>query len=180
VVLAVSVLSGPALAAAVVHIVHHAFLKAGLFFSVGLIVVVTGCTRVSELTGLSRRLPLTSLVLTLLGLGLIGVPPLAGFISKWLLGLSLADADALLRLGIVLGGTLLAAVYIWPIIYRIWRVDENCQFERQAGLEASPWMLVALVLSALVVIMLGMVAGLPGFPVELARAAAEWLMGVSP
>jgi multicomponent Na+:H+ antiporter subunit D len=180
VVLAVTVLSGPALAAAMVHVVHHAFLKGGLFFSVGLIVVVTGCTRVSDLTGLSRRLPLTSLVLTLLGLGLIGVPPLAGFISKWLLGVSLADADALLRLGIVLGGTLLAAVYIWPIIYRIWRVEESCRFRRQAGPEASPWMLVALVMSALVVVVLGVAAGLPGFPVELARGAADWLMGGGP
>ena len=180
VVLAVSVMGSQALAGALVHINHHAFLKGGLFFCAGLIVTVTGMTRVSELTGLSRRMPVTAFCLTLLALGLVGVPPLSGFISKWLLGLGLADAGAMLHLGIMLAGALLAAVYLWPIIYRIWLIPEDGQFKRSAGLEASPWMLAALVLAALVSVVLGLAAVLPGFPVELAAVARDWLMGPGP
>lgn len=180
VILAVSVLGSQALTGALVHITHHAFLKGGLFFCAGLIVTVTGMTKVSELTGLSRRMPVTAFLLTLLALGLIGVPPLSGFISKWLLGLGLADAGAMIHLGILLAGALLAAVYLWPIIYRIWLVRDDCDFERSAGLEASAWMLSGLVLAGLVSVLLGLAVALPGFPVELANAAREWLMGAGP
>lgn len=180
VVMAVSVLGVQAITGALVHITHHAFLKGGLFFCAGLIMMATGATRISQFDGLARRMPLTALVLTVLALGLVGVPPLSGFISKWLLGLGLADAGAMIRLGIMLGGALLAAVYLWPVIYRIWLPAEGSGFEAVSGPEASPWMLAAAIAAGLLSVILGVAAALPGFPLDLARAATAWLLGHPP
>lgn len=176
VVMAVSTLGAQALTGALVHITHHAFLKGGLFFCAGLIVTVTGATRVSQLRGLAQRMPVTSLTLTILALGLVGVPPLSGFISKWLLGLGLADAGAMIRLGVMLAGALLAAIYLWPIIYRIWLPTEDPRYARTGGREASRWMLVALITTGTLAVILGVAAALPGFPLDLAKSAARWLV----
>jgi multicomponent Na+:H+ antiporter subunit D len=180
VLLAVSVLGVQALTGALVHITHHAFLKGGLFFCAGLIVSVAGFNRVSELRGLSRRMPLTALALTILALGLVGVPPLSGFVSKWLLGLGLAESRAMIHLGVMLAGALLAAVYLWPVIYRIWLPGDNNHSPPIDKPEASWWMLGALLAAVLLSIALGIAAAVPGFPLDLARAAAAWMLGHSP
>ncbi|MFW5926450.1 MAG: complex I subunit 5 family protein [Wenzhouxiangella sp.] len=180
VLLAVSTIGGQALTGAFVHITHHAFLKGGLFFCAGLIATVTSASRVSELRGLAQRMPVTALALTVLALGLVGVPPLSGFISKWLLGLGLADAGAMIRLGVMLAGALLAAVYLWPIIYRIWLPTKDPRFAPAGGREASRWMLGAMIAAVALALILGVAAVLPGFPLELARSAAQSLVGPPP
>lgn len=180
VVLGASVLDAQALAGVLLHMTHHAFLKGGLFFAAGLILAVTGIRRVSQLPGLSRRMPLTSVVLTLLALGMVGVPPLSGFISKWFLGLGLAGTGALAELGVVLAGSLLAAVYLWPVIYRIWLPPGDATLLPGPGREASPWMLGALLGAGLVSLVLGLAAVVPGFPLDLARAAAGLALGGTP
>lgn len=176
VVLAVSTTGVQAVTGALVHITHHAFLKGGLFFCAGLIATVTGATRVSQLRGLAQRMPVTSVGLTVLALGLVGIPPLSGFVSKWILGLGLADTGAMIRLVVMLGGALMAAVYLWPVIYQIWLPAGNSRFTPTGGREASAWMLGALIGAALLTVVLALAATLPGFPLDLARFAAAWLL----
>ena len=177
VVLAIAMLSELALVGALVHISHHAFIKAGLFFCAGLIVAVTGLKKVSEFDGLARRMPATALLLTLLSLAMIGVPPLSGFLSKWLLGVGLIEAGGLLPLGVLVVGTLLAAAYLWPVIFRIWLPNEKVKRARSALAGQPTLMLAALAATALVTVVLGLAATVPGFPLELARQAAAQLIG---
>ncbi|RFF28034.1 MULTISPECIES: complex I subunit 5 family protein [unclassified Wenzhouxiangella] len=180
VLMAVSTIGGQAVTGAFVHITHHAFLKGGLFFCAGLVATVTGATRISQLRGLAQRMPVTSLALTVLALGLVGIPPLSGFISKWLLGLGLADAGAMVRLGVMLAGALLAAVYLWPIIYRIWLPTDDPRFAHSHSREASGWMLGILIATGMLAVILGTAATLPGFPLDLAKNAAQWLVEPPP
>jgi multicomponent Na+:H+ antiporter subunit D len=85
-VLALSLLSPLATVGALVHLVHHAFLKATLFFCAGSFAHATGRRGMTSLAGLAARTPWTAAAFTLAALGLIGVPPLSGFVSKWWLG----------------------------------------------------------------------------------------------
>ena len=177
VVLAIALLSELALVGALIHVSHHAFIKAGLFFCAGMIVSVTGYKRVSEFDGLARRMPATAALLTLLALAMIGVPPLSGFLSKWLLGVGLIEAGGLLPLGVLVLGTLLAAAYLWPVIFRIWLPGENGA-AAQNTLAGQPKLMLAMIAAcALITVLLGLAATLPGLPLELARLAAAGLMG---
>jgi multicomponent K+:H+ antiporter subunit A len=70
----------------VVHLVHQGLMKITLFFCAGNLAETLGMHRVSEMRGVGRRMPWTMAAFTVAAFGMIGVPPLAGFVSKWYLG----------------------------------------------------------------------------------------------
>ncbi|GAB3059445.1 complex I subunit 5 family protein [Sediminivirga luteola] len=110
---------------ALVHIVHQGIMKITLFFCAGLFAEVLGRHRISELDGAARRMPLTALVFTIAALGMIGLPPTAGFLSKWALGAGALDAGQPWVLGVLLMSTALNAAYFLPVIYRIWLPERD-------------------------------------------------------
>ena len=65
------------------HLVGHSFTKSLLFLSVGAISFATGTRKISGLSGLGRRMPLTSLAFVLGALAISGVPPFNIFWSKF-------------------------------------------------------------------------------------------------
>lgn len=67
------------------QILFHAAVKVGLFLCVGTCIFLYGKTRVEELNGLGKKMPVTFLCFTVLSLSLIGIPPTGGFFSKWYL-----------------------------------------------------------------------------------------------
>ena len=177
VLLAVSLLAAEATVGALVHISHHAFLKGGLFFCAGMLASEAGIRKVSELDGAARRMPLTMAAFAVAAFGMVGVPPLSGFISKWLLGAGMLEAGQPLALVILLGGALLAALYLWPVVYAAYFRPSAAKPagppERQAPLS----MRVAVVSAAAISVLLGLLAWLPGLPVALARAAVAAFFG---
>lgn len=104
---------------AFLHIGAHAFMKCGLFLVAGAIIFKTGKTRVEELSGIGRQMPVTMVCYTLLSLSLIGIPPFAGFVSKWYLGMGsiLAELPVFNILGpaVLLLSALLTAGYLLPL-----------------------------------------------------------------
>jgi len=179
--LAATLLNPTALAGALVHITHHAFFKGGLFFCAGSILALTGLRKISRMRGLGRRMPWTGGTLTLLALAMMGIPPLSGFVGKWTLGTGMVETGGFAHLAVILAGSLLAAVYLWPVIYRIWQQpakDDPCHGIPEGEPWAEPgWMLFAVLAAGLATVVLGIAAGLPGFPLELAHMAAEQLLG---
>ena len=69
-------------AGSMMHMIVHSVTKIVLFFCVGAVTVQTGRTRVAEMRGLGRRMPLTFSAFLIASLSLMGIPPLAGFVSK--------------------------------------------------------------------------------------------------
>ncbi len=153
IVLGAALLTPSATGGAVLHMVNHAFLKITLFFCAGAIYVTTGCDRVSQLAGIGRRMPLTMAAFAVGALGLAGVPPLNGFISKWYLCIGGVEADHMgLALVLIVSGVLNIA-YLFPIVYTaFFRSSE----EFPSYGEANVAMLVPLVLTALASILLGL------------------------
>ena len=97
------------------HIVMHAAAKITLFFCAGAILVASGKTRVSELHGIGRRMPITMAAFTVASLGVVGLPPAGGMWSKWQLALGTLEAGEGLLLAGLLLGSLLSLTYLAPI-----------------------------------------------------------------
>jgi len=179
VILGASLLSTSASIGAYVHIANHAFMKGTLFFCAGIFIKRAGIHDVSELAGIAKRHPVTVAVFTLTSLSMIGTPPLSGFISKWFLGIGMLDAEQPWYLAVLLGGALMAAVYLLPIVYTAYFKQPSGAVqrlpERQGRMEA-PWsMLLPVLGGATLTVVLGVLAWLPGLPLSLAKLAAETL-----
>ena len=67
------------------HVCAHSLIKDTLFMSAGAVIHRTGKTRVSELEGIGRQMPGVMWCFTLVSVGLVGIPPCLGFVSKWYL-----------------------------------------------------------------------------------------------
>ncbi len=75
------------------HMIYHAAIKITLFFCAGAILVNAGREYVYELEGFGKRMPLMAAVFTVSAFGLMGIPPLACFISKFTIGSAAAALD---------------------------------------------------------------------------------------
>jgi len=100
------------------HIAMHAFGKITLFFCAGAIAVAAHKTEVSQMRGIGRRMPVTTLAFLVGSLSVIGLPPLGGAWSKWLLVLGAADAGSAVLVGALLLSSLLNVGYLIPIVAR--------------------------------------------------------------
>ena len=102
--------------AGLMQVLAHAFAKAAMFFSAGLLAEALGHDQIARLGGAARVLPLTFLTIAVGGLSLMGLPPSGGFSAKWMmLQASIASGQWLWSLPI-LAGSLLAAGYVYRIL----------------------------------------------------------------
>ena len=142
-----------------VHLLHQGLMKVTLFFCAGNYAETLGIHKIKELNGAGRRMPGTSVAFTVGALGMIGVPPVAGFISKWYLGTGAVAADMHWVLGVLVLSSLLNAAYFLPVLYRIWFAEQAGAWPRERLLgrwDTSLWLL----LPALVTATLSVLAGL--------------------
>jgi len=100
------------------HIVTHAFGKITLFMCAGAIYVATHKTDISQMRGLGRAMPFTFVAFGIGALSIIGLPPLGGSWSKWLLMVGAADADQQIMIGVLMVSSALNVAYLVPIFAR--------------------------------------------------------------
>jgi multicomponent Na+:H+ antiporter subunit D len=108
--------SGLASQAAIYFIVAHACAKAAMFLSAGNLILSQGSGDIAQLKGIATREPLNVLIFTIAGVSLIGLPPSAGFIAKWLLLTTSIESGQWWWVLVVLSGGLLAAMYLFKIL----------------------------------------------------------------
>lgn len=114
-----AVMNETSLTGSLFHVLAHGFVKAALFMCAGAIIYKTGKTRVEEMRGIGKEMPLTMWCFTIASLGLIGIPPTGGFISKWFLALGSLKSGTpvfdVLGPVILLVSALLTAGYLLPL-----------------------------------------------------------------
>ncbi|BFM13791.1 proton-conducting transporter membrane subunit [Simiduia litorea] len=120
VILATALLMPLSIMAAALHIVAHAFGKITLFFAAGSIYTASKKTELNQLHGIGRRMPWTMAAFTIGALSMIGIPPTAGFISKWYLLTGSFQAENYIAMAAIVVSTLLNAAYFLPIVYSAW------------------------------------------------------------
>lgn len=100
------------------HIAMHAFAKITLFFCAGAILVAAHKTKVSELNGIGKAMPITMIAFLLAALSIVGLPPLGGSWSKWLLLQATMEAHNMVLLIVLLVSSLLNLFYLVEIPIR--------------------------------------------------------------
>jgi len=125
VILAAAVLKPLAEIGAAVHIVAHAFGKITLFFAAGAIYTAAKKTEIHQLAGIARRMPWTMAAFTIGALSMIGLPPTAGFVSKWYILAGAFHDDNYVAIFTLIASTVLNAAYFLPIIYMAWFGSER-------------------------------------------------------
>jgi len=176
VVLGVGLLGPLAIIGGVVHLVHQGIMKITLFFCAGNLAETLGTHRISEMQGVGRRMPWTMAAFTLGAFGMIGVPPFAGFISKWYLGLGALEANQPWVLTVLVGSTLLNAVYFLPILHTVWlKPPKGAWLEKEprGSIETKLILLAPTLLTAILILAVGVFAGSVISPLEWAKLIAE-------
>jgi multicomponent Na+:H+ antiporter subunit D len=168
VVLAAALLTPLSIIGAALHIAAHALGKITLFFAAGAIYTAAHKTEVSQLDGIGRRMPWTMGAFTVGALSMIGLPPAAGFVSKWYILQGAMATDQWNAVAVVVGSTLLNAGYFLPIVYRAFFVAPPDNGHHAHG-EAPFTMVAALTLTAAGTVALFF---FPDVPLALARQLA--------
>ncbi len=166
VVMAAALLAPLSLVGAVLHIAAHAFGKITLFFAAGSIYTAAHKTEVSQLDGIGRRMPWTMGAFAIGALSMIGLPPAAGFVSKWYMLSGAMAAQHWVAVAVIVGSTLLNAGYFLPIVYRAFFVAPAPETHDHPHGEAPLPMVIALTVTAAATVLLFF---LPEVPLALAR-----------
>ena len=140
---------------ALLHVVNHAAMKACLFFVAGTVRQRTGQVQISNLTGLGRTMPWSMAAFTIAALSMIGVPPAAGFFSKWYLMLGALELANPWFVTVILLSSLLNAVYFFRVLENIYAKTTTVP-GATVGAEAPPAMLAPTLITAAAVLVLGL------------------------
>ncbi|MFN3685182.1 complex I subunit 5 family protein [Salinarimonas sp.] len=171
-------LAGPfATIGGLVHLVHQGLMKITLFFCAGIFAERAGVHAIDELAGIGPRMPWTASAFSIGAMGMIGIPPIAGFVSKWYLGVGGLQAGQPWVVGVLVASSLLNAAYFLPLLYRMWflpppealpaRGPDERPLERPLGLVGPP------VVTALAALAVGLVAASPLSPLAWATLIVE-------
>lgn len=143
------------------HLLTHALMKGLAFMAVGVMMFALGAHTLTraDLAGLGRRLPITALLFSLALLSLGGLPPLAGFMSKWqvfVAGASSGDGWLLALMIFAALNSVLSLGYYMPLINAMYRQEGTPQEARAVPL----LMLLPLLILAVLIVVLGVLPAL--------------------
>ncbi len=163
---------------AMLHIVFHSFMKITLFYAAGTIITQSGNKYIGNMAGLAKKMPMTMLAFTVASIGIIGLPPVAGWVSKWYImqGFlqNLSTAHIIFALVFILS-SIIELGYFTPPIYLAYFGDKEGHVKpAKFGTEA-PWtMLVPMLITAFVALIFGVWGSIPHM---LAKPALLELLG---
>jgi multicomponent Na+:H+ antiporter subunit D len=104
------------LTGSIVHLFNHAVMKGALFLALGAIAYRMGTVKVTDLGGIGRKMPFTFAAFVIAGLGIIGTPGTAGFISKWYLAVGALDKGWWPLVFLIVVSSLISVVYIGRVV----------------------------------------------------------------
>ncbi|MEM5780315.1 MAG: proton-conducting transporter membrane subunit, partial [Lawsonibacter sp.] len=166
VLLGVTTLTTAGLVAGLAHMVFHGVLKITLFFGVGAVHFKLHRDFVPDIEGCGALMPAVFATFTTAALGLMGVPPLAGFSSKWLLATSCAALNTTLGyLGTaaLIVSAVLTILYLMQIVMLAYFPRQNraisVKIPKRARRDPGPCMIVPLAVLAATSVALGLGAG---------------------
>ena len=147
------------LVGALSHLVFHAVIKISSFFCAGAIIHQTERNYVHELDGMGYKMPCIFGIFTVSALALMGVPGLAGFISKWNLALAAVDSGnviAYFGIACLLISALLTAIYMMSIVVRAFFPGKDFDYHTLDGIKDPNWkMLLPLFVFTIFIILFG-------------------------
>ena len=159
VIFGITLMTPLGLVGALCHLVCHAVMKINAFFCAGAFMQKTGKSYIYEMDGVGRKMPVVFGCFTVASLGLMGVPGLAGFISKWNLASAAVESgnvQAYFGIGCLLVSALLTALYMMNIVIHAFFPKEGFDYGTLSGVTDPGWkMCVPLLIFAGSTVLLG-------------------------
>lgn len=159
----VTIMTPLGMTGAVCHLVFHAVMKISSFFCAGAIMHQADKHYVHELDGMGYQMPCVFGVFTVSSFALMGVPGLAGFVSKWnLASAAVESGNGIAYFGIVclLVSALLTAIYMLTIVVRAFFPGEGFDKRIPDGVRDPNWkMLVPLFVFTVFMLSFGLYSG---------------------
>jgi len=147
------------LVAALTHMIMHAVMKICSFFCAGAVICKAEREYVYELDGLGYSMPQTFGIFTVSSLALMGVPGLAGFVSKWNLANAAIDTGmplAYAGVAALLVSAILTAIYMMTIVVRAFFPKDDYDTRVNLGIkDPGIRMLLPLYLFVIAMVILG-------------------------
>ncbi len=109
-----------ALIGALLHVVNHAAMKALLFFVAGAVMDRAGTKKIAQYAGLGAAMPATMAAFSIAAVSMVGLPPTAGFISKWYLVSGAVEVDNWLVAIIIVASSVMTLAYFLRVMESIW------------------------------------------------------------
>ncbi len=160
IIFGVTIMTPLGLVGALCHLICHAVMKICAFMCAGAFMHQTGKAYIHDMDGMGRKMPLVFGCLTISGLGLMGVPGLAGFISKWNLAQAAVESEnplAYVGIAVLLVSALLTAIYMMSIAMRAFFPKADTDLSATEGITDPGWkMCVPLLICAVGNILLGL------------------------
>jgi len=180
IILGAALLTPSSMVGGIIHISNHAFSKITLFFCAGSIYCAAHKTKISELSGIGKKMPWTMTAFFIASLSMIGVPPAGGFISKWYIALGSIEAKEIPILAVIIASSILNAAYFLPITYKAFfeKPDDahhhddhgHSQVENSGDkheeIKEIPMVAIPLMVTAIISILIGIY---PGYFLTLAK-----------
>lgn len=150
------------------HVLNHAIMKNLLFLAIGALIYRVKSQEISKLKGIGKQMPFTAICFSIGILGIMGLPPFGGFISKFMMLYGLIAAQQWVYAGVILVGSFIGSFYYIRLIKTIF-------FEAYEGPSVSEAPLAMLVPSAALASLV-LVNGLfPQFALSLVKPAADFI-----
>ncbi|MGA1874032.1 MAG: complex I subunit 5 family protein [bacterium] len=147
------------LAGSILHMINHAIVKSLLFLCSGIIIYKTGIKNITDMGRLGYRMPWTMACFSIGACSMVGVPPLAGFMSKWVLATAAYQAEMPYLLVVLLLSSMLNAVYYFRVLAISYFGDPKMKIDTVD--EAPKTMLIPVFVLAGLVVILGVLVRYP-------------------
>jgi multicomponent Na+:H+ antiporter subunit D len=135
---------------ALMHILNHALMKGALFLAAGAFIYKAELWNISDLHGISKKMPYTCAAFTIAAVSMIGVPPSVGFVSKVYIILQSLDAGNIVFVVVMLASTMLNLVYFGRVIEAMYMKHGEDEVEGEIPLSMLAPLLILSVLCIIV------------------------------
>jgi multicomponent Na+:H+ antiporter subunit D len=159
IVFGIALMTPAGLTGSLTHMVCHAVIKITLFFCGGSIMYMSKKEYVHEVRGIGKKMPVVMSCFVVASLGLIGVPPLAGFVSKFNLATAATYVNspfAFIGILVLIISALLTSVYLFTVIIRAFFPGRDFDLTTLDGIKDPNWnMKLPLIILCAAIIILG-------------------------
>ncbi len=154
ILLALAIMTTTSVSGALYHVLAHAIASTGAFLAIGAVTRQTGTSKMSELGGMIHKMPITYLVYLISIISMAGIPPMGGFISKWLIFQSLINEGLFFLSIAAFFGSIGSFLYVFRPLAALFLGQELPQFKKTIK-EAPFLMLIPLITLSLLNIFTG-------------------------
>ena len=151
---AFSLMNNISLMGGLYHVLAHALASVAAFLAIAAVARQTNTTKMSELGGMIHKMPITYMVYLIAIISMAGIPPMGGFISKWLIFQAVINKGLIFVAVAVFFGSVGSFLYVFRPLAALFLGQELPQFKKTVK-EAPILMLVAMVILSILNLLTG-------------------------